>query len=130
MNQNDSAVQSTACTWICSLCNVTFTLEKNLRAHEKSSLTHLKKAGLNPALKLSCQVCGLELAKKSGLKRHLMTQHGVELDLNAATPIVSKKPRRDHEDQHFLDQVHELGIFSCSTWLCVLTFDKTLHVMS
>jgi hypothetical protein len=123
MNQNDSAVQSTS-KWVCSLCNVSFTLEKNLRAHEKTSLTHLRNAGLNPALKLSCQVCGLELAKKSGLKRHLMTQHGVELDLNVATPIVSKKIRRDLEDQHFVEE-HE-GIISCSTLLSLSILARRL----
>ena len=101
------------CKWICSLCNVTFTLEKNLRAHEKSSLTHLRKAGLNPALKSKCQVCGLELAKKSGLKRHLMTQHGVELDVSVTLPIETKKPRCERDDQ---DLVHVLeGIIHCGT---------------
>jgi len=65
--------------WTCALCNVSFTLRKNLKAHEKTSRSHLAKLGhsTSPDGSMKCSLCSISFSKKSGLKRHLNAQHGI-----------------------------------------------------
>ena len=66
--------------WTCELCDVTFSFQKNLKAHEKTSRSHLAKLGHSTATvnSLHCSLCVKTFSKKSGLKRHFLVQHGID----------------------------------------------------
>ena len=55
-------------------------MKKNLKAHEKTSSSHLAKVGISTPISASqtCSICSKCFSKKSGLKRHLLAQHGIE----------------------------------------------------
>ena len=80
--------------WTCHLCNVTFSLKKNLTAHEKTSRSHFAKQSLQVPHhdSLVCSVCAIGFSKKSGLKRHLEVQHGIHLEEHLKDVKKTKTP--------------------------------------
>ena len=86
--------------WTCELCNVHFSLKKNLNAHEKTSRSHLAKLGHQVPTHhdcLVCSMCSIGFSKKSGLKRHLEVQHGIQLEQHLKETKKCKSPFDESE---------------------------------